>query len=73
MLFFVVLLSRLLVHVSSSLHQNRKYIMVAVYHGNRQSVLAIAVTAGGSRPLVVDGKTNRPIRVSGVRRCRGGC
>lgn len=45
--------SRQLVHVGSSLHQNRKQLVVTVEHGDGQGVAPVARATGGVRPLVV--------------------
>lgn len=53
-----VLRSGLLVHVSSSLHQNRKYFMVRVQHSDRKGVSAITSTAGWVCPLQMKATVN---------------
>lgn len=44
--------SRQLVHVGSSLHQNRKQLVVTVEHGDSQGVAPVAVVTGRVCPLV---------------------
>lgn len=54
---FIISHSWLLVHISSSLHQNGKDVMVTIHHSDQQGMAAVGVAGGGVCPLEVGKQT----------------